>query len=300
MTEQELQPGHDAEKRALNELISRFSADRDGLTTAVERCQTRLEELSERLTALSSRPASSDPLATSHVDAWRAEAERALALAERNAEALAALQHRIAETGQEAAVTAIRTELAQGLERVGAQIDAAQARTDEKAHELRTTLEALERRVEGALAPDNVDPDETPWATDVTKVRAEIIELRESGQRAVAEAQARLGVRVESIVAGVEAQVSRIQDDLWQRLGDLQARLEVQVKAVGGLRDDVHAAQRGVEELEIAVAEQSRRGARALVERACSEVAAAVLGVASVGVIIGRYAAGAVRPRSAG
>jgi hypothetical protein len=55
-----------------------------------------------------------------------------------------------------------------------------------------------------------------------------------------------------------------------------------------------------VEELEIAVAEQARRGARALVERACSEVAAAVLGVASVGVIIGRYAVGAVRPRSAG
>jgi chromosome segregation ATPase len=299
MTEQELQPGHDAEKRALNELISRFSADRDGLTTAVERCQTRLEELSERLTALSSRPASSDPPATSHVDAWRAEAERALALAERNAEALAALQHRIAETGQEAAVTAIRTELAQGLERVGAQIDAAQARTDEKAHELRTTLEALERRVEGALAPDNVDPDETPWATDVTKVRAEIIELRECAQRAVGEAQARLGVRVESIVAGVEAQVSRVQDDLWKQLGDLQARLETQAGTVGRLRDEVQAAHRVVDELETALADQANRGVGAFVGRACNEVVAAVLGAASVGVIVGRYAAGAVLPRLA-
>jgi len=300
MTEQELQPDHDAEKRALNELIARFSADRDSLTNAVERCQTRIEELGERLTDLSARPAPGDPLATSPVDAWRAEAERALALAERNAEALAALQQRPAETGQTAAVAAVRTELAHGLERVGAQLDAAQARTDAKAHQLRAALEALERRVEGALAPGNVDPDETPWAADVTKVRAEIIELRDASQRAVAEAQARLGVRVESIVAGVEAQVSRIQDDLWQRLGDVQARLEIQGGTVGQLRDDVHAAQRGVDELAIAVAEQSRRGARALVERACHEVAAAVLGVASVGVIIGRYAAGAVRPRSAG
>jgi hypothetical protein len=124
-----------------------------------------------------------------------------------------------------------------------------------------------------------------------------MIELRESAQRAVAEAQARLGVRVESIVAGVEAQVASVQDEAWKRLGDLQARLETQAGTVGRLRDEVHQAQRSVDELETALAEQAERGVQALFARACNEVAAVVLGVASAGVIAGRYAAGTVLPR---
>jgi hypothetical protein len=126
-----------------------------------------------------------------------------------------------------------------------------------------------------------------------------MIELRESAQRAVGEAQARLGVRVESIVAGVEAQVASVQDEAWKRLGDLQARLETQAGTVGRLRDEVHQAQRGVDELESALAEQADRGVRALLARACNEAAAVVLGVASAGVIVGRYAAGTVLPRIA-
>jgi cytochrome c556 len=220
-----------------------------------------------------------------------------LALAERNAETLVGLQQRTDEAGQVAA--AVRGECASALERIVAQIDAVQARTETNARELRAAFEALERRVGAVVAPGDVDPDETPWAEDVTKVRAEMIELRESAQRAVAEAQARLGVRVESIVAGVEAQVASVQDEAWKRLGDLQARLETQAGTVGRLRDEVHQAQRGVDELESALAEQADRGVRALLARACNEAAAVVLGVASAGVIVGRYAAGTELPRIA-
>jgi chromosome segregation ATPase len=220
-----------------------------------------------------------------------------VALAERHAEMLATLAHRTAEAGQAAAT--VGDDLATGLERITAQLEDVRTRGEASGRELRTTLEALERRLDEALAPGNGDPDETPWAEDVTKVRAEIIELRESAQRAVGEAQARLGVRVESIVAGVEAQVSRVQDDLWKQLGDLQARLETQAGTVGRLRDEVQAAHRVVDELETALADQANRGVGAFVGRACNEVVAAVLGAASVGVIVGRYAAGAVLPRLA-
>jgi chromosome segregation ATPase len=297
MTEQELQPGLDAEKRALNELISRFSADRDGLSEAIARCQARLDELSERLASAPIPAPAAEPTAPAALDAWRAETDRAVALAERNAETLATLAQRTEEAGRAAAT--VRGDLASGLERIAAQLEDVRTHGEASVRELRTTLEALERRVDGALAPGNVDPDETPWAEDVTNVRAEIIELRESAQRAVGEAQARLGVRVESIVAGVEAQVSRVQDDLWKRLSDLQARLETQAGTIGRLRDEVQAAHRLVDELETALADQANRGVGAFVGRACNEVVAAVLGAASVGVIVGRYAAGAVLPRLA-
>jgi hypothetical protein len=158
MTEQELQPRFDAEKRALNELISRFSADRDGLSEAIARCQARLDELSERLASMPTPAPAAESTAPPAFDVWRAETDRAVALAERHAEMLATLAHRTAEAGQAAAT--VGDDLATGLERITAQLEDVRTRGEASGRELRTTLEALERRLDEALAPGNGDPDE--------------------------------------------------------------------------------------------------------------------------------------------
>jgi len=314
MTDQEQQQSNSgAERRALNELIARFSADRDGLTGAVDRCHARLEELASTLVGLQSAdgPTAADVGQT--LDDWQAESERVAALARQTSEDLAALGSRLDDVAGEARHG--RNELSSGIERVGelvGRVEAGQA-------ELQGTVRALDEQVRTLLTV--TDPDEAPWAEDVTRLGENLVALRDEQQRVMAEAKVHVDVRVESIVAGVEAQVASMRDGLWDRLAEVQQRLKAQevawVERVGtldgpvermrletmGLRAELAEMDtrlmQTIETQETRLAQFSSGGVGALLSRAYQDVIAVVAGAVSLGVIIGRFATSAVLPRAA-
>ena len=348
MTHHDSQSGSDVERQALAMLVTRFSADRDALAAAVQRMEAAIRELGGRLDAMSARPA--EPSAHHDFDALRFELGRLEALVEASRDEIVRLRREAprngvamdatASLGATAAVDDVRSDLrrmgveiaqqaAEQAERAAAQV----VETSAEAHRsLRASIE--ESRAQLASALDDVHriahasseraSEALAQAADFERRLRELDGLRAfAGQgreevlRRIDENEARLGVRLDSIIAGVEAEARSVRDSLWDRLATTEQRLHHVETQLANVR--VEWPQRVAEALEglaavhgemeqlrhrlgaasdrLAALEQQapRSGLAGAIGCLRDEIVAAMMLVVSVGAVVGRLALNFVR-----
>jgi chromosome segregation ATPase len=339
----------DTEREALATLIARFSADRDTLAAGAQRAEAAVRELAARLDATVARLADAAP--ARELGALRGDVGQLAALVE-------ALRHEVVQlrgslngprddasaVGTAAVVGAVE-EMRAELRRAGIEIAEQAARHAERAAggvaeataeahrtlaaalleaqaQWSNSLEDLQRlvvagsdRATQALA-QSADL-ERRWR-DLEGVRSTLGPLRDEVLRRVDETEARLGVRLDSIIAGVEAETAAVRDTLWDRVTGGEQRLQDAEAVLAAMRIEVpqHAARalEGIAALQVELAElrdglgatemrlgglEARRAPRGglggVVECVRDEIVAAVMMVVSVGAVIGRLTLSLVR-----
>jgi hypothetical protein len=147
---------------------------------------------------------------------------------------------------------------------------------------------------------------------------AEVATLHEDILRRVAEAEARAGVRVDAIVAGVEAEARSVRDGLWNRVAGTEHRLQDAEALLASLRAEVPQAtaealealatvQTGLDDLRDGLAATHERlaeveargtgagGIGGVVGCVRDELVAVVMAMVSVGAVVGRLALSLLR-----
>jgi len=349
MTHHDPHAAGDAEREALATLIARFSADRDLLAAGVQRAEAAVRELATRLDAVAAHAAEAVP--AHEIEALRLEMARVQAGADSLREDIARVRGELATPRDEvassgaaplmAAVDEVRTE----LRRLGAEIaeqaslraeravtgvveSSAEAQRSlaaslaETRAQLTSALEDVRRvavasgeRAAQALA-QAADLDRGGGAVDA--LRATLGQLRDETLRRIEETEARLDVRLDSIVAGVEAETRAVRDGLWDRVSGAEQRLQAAETLLTGIR--VEVLQTAARALEGVVAVQgevdgfqqeldatgerlaalerqraARSGLGGVVEYVRDELVAAVMMVVSIGAVLGRLTLSLVR-----
>ena len=118
---------------------------------------------------------------------------------------------------------------------------------------------------------------------DQLRERATVEQLREQLVRRAEETEARLGVRLDAIVAGAEAEARAVREALWDRVAGAERRLQ---------DAETMLAER-LASLEQARAARGGRGG--VLECVRDEIVAAVMMVVSIGAVVGRLTLSLVR-----
>jgi predicted nucleic acid-binding Zn-ribbon protein len=291
----------DAEREALATLIARFSADRDALAAGMQRTEAAVRELAARLDDVAAR--AGEAVAAHELDPLRSELGRLEALAASLRDELAEVRGALAAPREEAASDGVAAAaLMTALDEVRAELRDAQ----------RVALASGER---AALAQAG-DLERSSRALEA--LRASLGPLRDDAFRRIEETEARLDVRLDSVVAGVEAETRAVRDALWDRVSGAEQRLQQAEAVLSGLRvevlqtaaqalEGVVAGQGEIEELRTALGatderlaalerQQAARGGLAgMVECVRDELVAAVMMVVSIGAVVGRLTLSLVR-----
>ena len=341
-------PG-DAEREALATLIARFSADRDLLAAGLQRAEAAVRELAVRLDAVAAQ--TSDAAPAHAIGSLRAEMGRLEA-------AVASLQDEVARargevatpreevgsSGAEALPVAL-DEMRAELRRVGAEI-AAQAslhaervaagvaESSAEAHRsLATALAETRAQVTSgledvrriAIASSERAAQASAQAADLDRrggeveaLRTTLGQLRDEALRRIEATAARLDVRLDSVVAGVEAETRAVRDALWDRVSGAEQRLQAAEGSLASTRaellqaaaqalegvvavqndvDDVRHGLGAADERLAALDRQraARSGLAGLIECVRDEMVAAVMTVVSIGAVLGRLTLSLVR-----
>ena len=225
------------------------------------------------------------------VEALRTELAQASKIAQRAAVDVDALSSRVANTGSEDA-------LRQQIEALALRIEDTDALDG-----LREELEALSARLQDSGSADMLRREFQE------QMQTQLVEARGASQRSLDEARAHLEVRLDSLAAGFEAQIGSVRDGLWDRVAELQQRIQASEQTLGGrtasiegavtaardqvatLRSELHSLTTTLARADALRSEQST----GLIGWVCHEVVAIVSGVAVATWSIGRYAVGAAR-----
>jgi hypothetical protein len=308
-------PGGDTEREALATLLARFAADRDLLTTGVQRTEAAVSDLAARLDVLAGEvgelrrermtqdDASSVTAALmGAIQDVRVELRRAcLEMAEQAARHAERAASGVAESSAEALAEALgqsRAELVRGLEGVQRLALA----SGERAALALAEVAGLQER----------DHDLDALRVGLATVRDEIV-------RRVGEAEARFGVRMDAIVAGVEAEARAVRDALWDRVAGTEQRLQDAEAMLASVRvelpraatealDGLLTVQSGLDDLRdglaatharLASVESEHGGGSGMIGSAVScvrdELVAVVMAIVSIGAVVGRLALSLVR-----
>ena len=307
-------PGSDAEREALATLLARFAADRDQLMAGVQRTEAAVGQLGARVDALAGEfaelrreRASRDDGGTvaavmSAVDDVRVELRRAcLEMAEQAARHAERAAAGVAESSAEALAEAlgqVRAELLSGLESTQRLAVASGERAALALAEVATLQQQRDRE------------DDT--------VRAGLAMLREEILGRVGQAEARFGMRIDAIVAGIEAEARAVRDAFWDRVAGAEQRLQDAETVLAAVRaempraaaeafDGLASVQSGLDDLRDGLAAtharlaalETRGGGNGIIGSAVScvrdEVVAVVMAVVSVGAVVGRLALSLLR-----
>lgn len=314
MTQHASHPAGDAERDALATLIARFSADRDALVAGVQRAEAGVQDLGARLdlgpirfelgrleSLIESMRDDLTRMERPHETAPETSApENAAVLMTAVDEVRAELRRMAGEITQQAALRA---------ERAAAGV----AESSAEAHRsLAAALAETRTQLTNGLA------DVERRGRDLESLRTSLAQVREEMLRRVGETEARLGVRLDSIVAGVEAETRAVRDSLWDRVAGTEQRLHEAEELLAGMRvqfpqaaahalEGIAAVHGELEQMRdglgmadgrLAALEQQRRGRSGfagVVDCVREEIVAAVMLVASLGAVVGRLTLSLVR-----
>lgn len=311
----------DADREALAGLVARFSADRDALAAAVQRAEAGLRELAARVDAVTAR--ANEALPANELGPMRFEVGRLESLVESTADELRRLAERVQSRPEEASFDAATSlpavaALQGAVERMAAELAQQAAGQDEARSQLVRAIDDVRRaavssgeRATQALAQV---ADLERRSRDLDAVRGAVGLARDEFLRRIDETEARFGVRLDSIVAGVEAETRTVRDSTWDRMANVDQRLQDAELALGSMRAGLPqsvtraleglAAVRGeMDQLRqqlaatatrLATLEQGQRP-RSVFECVRDEIVAAVMTVASIGAVFGRLALSLVR-----
>jgi len=313
MTQYDSQQPSDAEREALATLVARFSADRDVLAAAVQRAEAGVRELAARLEAL---PAN-------ELGPMRFELGRLASLVESTTDELRRLAQDVQGRPEPASTDALEsTPLAADLQatvhRLAAELARQAAAHDEARTQLSRALDDVRRATvssgERATQALSQAADLERRSRDLDAVRTAVGQVRDEFVRRIEETEARFGVRLDSIVAGVEAETRSVRDSTWDRMTTVDQRLQEAEQALGSMRaglpqsitralEGLTAVHGEMEQLRqqlaatatrVAAFEQTQRP-RSVLECVRDEIVAAVITVVSVGAVFGRLALSLVR-----
>lgn len=356
MTPHDSQSSSDTERQALAMLVTRFSADRDALAAAVQRTEGAIRDLSGRLDAMSglaSEPSATHELDALRFELGRLEA---LVEASRDEivhlrrevktprEGMTVAAAGSVPLGPSVDVPAIVDDVRSEVRRMGAEItqqaiehaERVAVQAAETAAEGQRSLRAAleESRAQLARALDDVHQvalasseratqalghttDFERRGRELDAARTLIGQGREELLRRIDEHEARVGVRLDSIIAGVEGETRSVRDSFWDRLGGTEQRLHHAEAQLANLR--VEVPQRAAEVLEgLAAAhgeieqlqhrfgaagdrltalerQAARSGLAGMIGCVRDEIVAAMMLVVSVGAVVGRLALSFVR-----
>jgi chromosome segregation ATPase len=326
MTQYDPQETAGAERETLAALVARFSADRDGLAAAIERLEAGMQDLAARLDAVADRAGAAP--AAAELGAVRFEMGRLESLIETLTDQLQRLRDDL-EARAEAVPPGAGDDLvadvrrlvdevgrqAAGAASLAAEAQRAGAPAIDEVREVRAIAVGSGERAGQALSQT---ADLERRSRDVDAVRAELAQLRDDVLRRVDQAEARLGVRVDSMVAGAEAESRTVREETWDRLASLEQRLlEAEqslagvkvglpqsvaraLEGIAGMHGDVERLQQRLTATDdrLTFLEQARRqraGFPGLLGCVRDEIVAAVMTTASLGAVAGRLVLSLVR-----
>lgn len=299
----------DGDRDALATLVARFSADRDALAAALQRTETAVHALAARVEAVAVRPG--DAVTAADLGALRAEVARLDAALEGVRQDVASART-VSGAAEGAEAPADTSALASAIDEVRTELRRSGIELTAALEEVRLMAAASGEQAAEALAQAAGGDGR---AHEIEALRAGVGALRDELLRRVDGTEARLGVRLDSIVAGVEAESRAVRDGLWDRVADAERRLHdaeatlatvrVQLpQAAAQALEGIAGLHEGLDDLRVALDAAGAR-LRALEERpgglgglvACirDEVVAAVMLVASVGAVVGRLTLSFVR-----
>jgi chromosome segregation ATPase len=161
-----------------------------------------------------------------------------------------------------------------------------------------TEVESVVKRIEKSPSSDAA----------VDGVMRELTAVRTSGQRVLDETRTLLEVRIDSLAAGLEAQLGTVRDGLWDRVAELQQAMQATDRGLGDRTQQLEAGlARATDRLasvatDLAAVREAMEHPRAASTPAAwllGEVTAWVGGLTATLWALGRYAAGVAAGRPA-
>ncbi|HWP66327.1 MAG TPA: hypothetical protein VNO26_10485 [Candidatus Limnocylindria bacterium] len=343
MTNENLQPAAEPDREAIATLAARLDADREAVAARMQRTEMAVEQLAARLESVAAAVQAASP--TGDLESLRSELGSLAAAVQGLRADLARLDDavearcRTVAASETAALRAVVDETRSELARLAGQAaqqatEQAKAAVAQSTAEVQRVLAAAAAEARAQLASGLEETRRLAIAggeraaqalalvadlegrlKDFDALRATLGQVRDEVLRRVTETEAGLGVRIESMIAGVEAETRAVREALWDRLIGLEQRVNDNETSLNALRidvpqaaaqafDGVSAVHGRVDQLDARVAslEQARsfeREEAGVVDRVREEALAAVAAAVGIATSLGRCALALAGFRSA-